>query len=62
MIDLSQLEKTKTETDIAKESETANAIAYLKETDWYVIRNLETGKIVPSDIAEARKKARLIIL
>lgn len=33
-------------------------IQYLKDTDWYAIRYMETGKAIPEDIAQARQKAR----
>jgi hypothetical protein len=31
---------------------------FLAETDWYVIRNQETGEHVPQEILEARQSAR----
>lgn len=31
---------------------------YLRNTDWYVIRSLETGKAIPDDILEKRNEAR----
>lgn len=31
---------------------------YLRETDWYVVRQLETGKAIPSDISTKRQEAR----
>lgn len=39
----------------------AEALAYLAETDWYVIRNQETGAPVPADVLERRAAARLAI-
>ncbi len=33
----------------------------LKATDWYVIRELETGELCPEDITIARTQARLDI-
>ena len=36
-----------------------NAIQYLNQTDWYVVRKSETGKEIPADILEARQKARI---
>lgn len=33
-------------------------IQYLKDTDWYAIRFIETGKEIPSDIAKQRQTAR----
>lgn len=38
------------------------ALAYLKETDWYVVRQAETGIAIPADILTARAKARLKIV
>ena len=35
--------------------------AYLASTDWYVTRKADSGEAVPSDIAEARAAARLLI-
>lgn len=35
---------------------------YLKDTDWYVTRKLETGVEIPEEISEARANARLSIL
>lgn len=34
------------------------SLKYLANTDWYVIRFQETGKEIPSDVLEARAKAR----
>jgi hypothetical protein len=39
----------------------AEALAYLSTTDWYAIRQQETGKLTPSDILEARSKCREIL-
>jgi hypothetical protein len=36
-------------------------LAYLADTDWYVIRKADTGTAVPSDIADARAVARAAI-
>ena len=33
-------------------------IQYLKNTDWYAIRFIETGKAIPDDIAKERQTAR----
>lgn len=35
---------------------------YLKNTDWYIIRNIETGAETPIDILEKRAEARLKIV
>lgn len=36
----------------------AEALAYLAATDWYVLRQMETGEAVPSDVAQRRAAAR----
>lgn len=59
MVDLSQLEKVKSASDIDAESARTEAMTYLKSTDWYVIRMVETGKEVPKEVSEARASARL---
>lgn len=58
MVDLSQLQLVKTESDIKAESERQEAILYLRSTDWYVIRKIETGQEVPDEISELRARAR----
>jgi len=35
--------------------------SYLRDTDWYVIRFLETGVAVPAEITEARNAARAAV-
>jgi hypothetical protein len=35
---------------------------YLKSTDWYVIRQQETGVAIPQDILDARQAAREAIV
>lgn len=34
---------------------------YLTDTDWYVIRNIETGKPIPGEVLEKRSNARNLI-
>jgi len=38
-----------------------NALHYLSSTDWYVIRELETGVPIPQEIKDLRAAARLQI-
>jgi len=38
------------------------AIRYLASTDWYITRQQETGKAVPSDITAEREAARARIV
>jgi hypothetical protein len=32
--------------------------AYLASTDWYVVRQQETGETIPQDVLDARQAAR----
>lgn len=36
-------------------------LAYLAETDWYVVRKSETGKAIPEEILTKRQAARAAI-
>lgn len=36
----------------------AEAHAYLRDTDWYVTRQIETGKPIPDEVREKREAAR----
>lgn len=54
-----QLAPTPEEIQAAKNAE---ARAYLASTDWYVIRNLETGEPIPADILAARQAARQAVV
>ena len=56
-MDFSKSEKAVAEPDI----EVLNAIEYLRQTDWLVVRKIETGKEIPADIAEKRAEARSLI-
>ena len=40
------------------EADREAARRYLAETDWYVTRQIETGKPIPKQIAEKRDAAR----
>lgn len=46
---------------LLSEKEKKEALQYLNETDWYVIRHQETGVPVPPEITLARAEARLKI-
>lgn len=61
LIDLSQLEKVETNDDIEKENKRNEAILYLTNTDWYVIRKFETGKEIPDDVVTKRNEARDVL-
>ncbi|MCC3698786.1 hypothetical protein LLE79_00155 [Staphylococcus epidermidis] len=56
-MDFSQSKKTFTEQD----KKAQEAREYLQQTDWLVVRKLETGKEIPADIAERRAEARSLI-
>lgn len=58
MIDLSQLEKVKTAKEVDADQARQTAISYLSSTDWYVVRQFETGEKVPDEISELRAEAR----
>jgi hypothetical protein len=62
MVDLSQLEKVKTVADVEAENARTAAIQYLNDTDWYIIRLIETQAAVSGEItanrADARKKIK----
>lgn len=61
MFDLSKLEKIKTPEDVAQEAAADEARGYLRDTDWYVLRQVETGQATPDDIKMARSAARTTI-
>lgn len=58
MVDLSLLQPIKSEADVKAEAARQDAIIYLRSTDWYVIRQIETGKEIPAEITAERKAAR----
>ncbi|CAB4139368.1 hypothetical protein UFOVP346_40 [uncultured Caudovirales phage] len=39
----------------------ARAISYLSDTDWYVVRQSETGKPMPDDVKIKRAEARSVL-
>ena len=58
MLDFSQLEKIATPQDLEAQRIRQQAIQYLQSTDWYVIRQIEVGALIPDNIKAARTKAR----
>jgi len=56
-MDFSQSKKTFTE----QGRKASEALEYLRQTDWLVVRKLETGKDIPADIAERRAQARSLL-
>lgn len=61
MINWSNVEKVVTEEEIKHQNDIRLAKEYLSETDWYVMRFVETGKAIPEDIQVKRDEARLVI-
>lgn len=45
----------------AQEQANAAALAYLAATDWYLVRNAETGADVPDDILTQRAAQRAVV-
>jgi hypothetical protein len=57
--DLVTIDALQAQQDIKIKSQ--DSIAYLQATDWYVIRKMETGIIVPTEVTSLREAARLNI-
>jgi len=45
-----------------EELQSGNALEFLKATDWYMVRNAETGIAIPQGILDKRAEARLRVL
>lgn len=58
MVDFSQLQKIETPADIKEQEERTYALQYLKDTDGYVTRQVEIGKVTPEEVRAARQAAR----
>ena len=65
MIDLTKMVtkamKEENAANAAREAKNAEARLYLAATDWLLLRQIETGKAIPSTVATARQAARLAI-
>lgn len=61
MIDWGNIEKVKTPAEIEHENNVRLAREYLRETDWYVMRFVETQAPVPEEISQKRESARQLI-
>ena len=44
------------------EKESQEALQYLKDTDWYIVREMDSGEPCPQEIKTARAAARLKVL
>jgi hypothetical protein len=58
--EIAALPKISEEQKAKEEQERVNqeSLAYLKETDWYVIRFQENGTPIPEDVLAKRQEAR----
>jgi len=56
------IEITDITAEVEQEKTNANALAYLSSTDWYAIREAETGVKMPENIKQARAAARASII
>lgn len=56
------VEIEKIEVEIAQQKINQESRDYLNSTDWYVIRQQETGVAIPQDILDARQAAREAIV
>ena len=50
------------EAKLAQDTLNKESRQYLASTDWYVVRNQETGEVIPQDILDARATARVSIV
>jgi len=66
MIDLTKLVTAKQKADVYNltKQHTDNIVdqSYLQSTDWMVLRQMETGKAMPQDVAAKRQLARSSIV
>lgn len=59
-VDLALVEQTKIyDNDILNKAK-KEALQYLADTDWYVVRFAETGVAIPADIATKREECRVL--
>lgn len=59
MINWELLKPIDSEQNAQAEAERQEAVIYLRSTDWYVIRTIETGKAIPPEVSALRAQARL---
>lgn len=61
MINWNAIEKVPTVDDVENRQKVAEAITYLKSTDWYIIRDIEVSVAIPDEVKKLRAEARVII-
>ena len=57
-IDMNRMQTAQDRAAATAQTAQAEARAYLARTDWYVLRQVETGKAIPDEIAQLRREAR----
>ena len=60
--DYAQAEKDKHEQGQAREKMNQEALSYLASTDWYVLRQMDSGEVTPEDVKQLREEARARIV
>lgn len=55
---ITQAEVDAREAEAKREEKNAEALAYLRETDWYIVRQADTGEPVPDEVRKRRQEAR----
>lgn len=48
--------------EIEQAQRNSDALGYLSQTDWYVIRKQETGEAIPADVLDKRQAARKAVV
>lgn len=61
MVDLSKLEKIESPESLDLQDKAFKAKAFLNDTDWYLVRKMETSEEVPEDVTLKRANARNVI-
>ena len=56
------IEITDITSQLAQEEQNRQALAYLAATDWYIIRELDSGVACPADIKALRAQARAQVI
>ena len=57
-----QTEKDNHEQEQATERVNQESLSYLASTDWYVLRQMDSGEVIPEDVKQLRAEARARIV
>lgn len=60
--ELSKAKKDAHEAEQARKETNQEALAYLQSTDWYVLRQMDSGEPIPEDVGTLRAEARARIV